>query len=741
MYVNNWFGVEDGLILGLLRDPDQAPPSTDNSQGGRFLSAQGELLCTTATVGFTDTYNGAFRISPEGAVRILENPGAIPVGTMWNQGLPFSAIGQLLVVINGGVDHYVAGLPVNIFGVPCFGQSQLLPPTSFFAPLTTSLVPASGSGSLVPTFTRATTAYVADNEGILRQAAIGEARFQGARRVRNWVPKSEAFTDASWQKLQSGTGVAPNVTAGFIGPTGAANACRAQFSLGATPVSALSRLFLGNLLPAVNGRSSKSVWVKSNTGANQSIYINGDGGAFALITATAAWQRFGFSDSIDVNINSYGQLQFGCVGAGIGLGVSSDTTADILVFGAQIEDVSGASNQAPSEYVSVGVLSAPYHGAGIDGVKYFSTTNGNSVSGNVVTEANGTPIPAATRLGYLSEGVRTNICLQSQTFGTPPSWQVIAADAEITVDQYAAPDGTTTGDQLKAKATNSTHYIIQNPLNTTAAAHTFSAYLRYTNHRWAVLDCYDGTTDRLASFDLLNGVVGAVSAATTSTITAVGGGWYRCTMTMTTAAGAGYVAIGLNNSDSSTLQLWLAAGTETVGLWGAQLEAAAFASSYIPTVAASVTRNADVLTYPTAGNASVTVGSAYAEVSPATVFGTNGRIINLGYGSTNTDNTQIFVENSGGPISSYDGGTVISTANSLTTSGVNKAVTAYSGASRKLCLNGGAVASGLFDGSFNDSPNIGIGCYNPAGLFGTIRNVRIWPVALTDAQLIGITTP
>ncbi len=51
----------------------------------------------------------------------------------------------------------------------------------------------------------------------------------------------------------------------------------------------------------------------------------------------------------------------------------------VEVWGAQLEDITGQSNTNPGEYVSVGVLSAPYHGAGVDGVKYFSTLNGNTV--------------------------------------------------------------------------------------------------------------------------------------------------------------------------------------------------------------------------------------------------------------------------------------------------------------------------------------------------------------------------
>jgi hypothetical protein len=58
----------------------------------------------------------------------------------------------------------------------------------------------------------------------------------------------------------------------------------------------------------------------------------------------------------------------------------------------QLEDVTGQSVQTPSEYVSTNVLTtAPYHGANVDGVKYFDT------------DINGIAIPENTLKGFLCE--------------------------------------------------------------------------------------------------------------------------------------------------------------------------------------------------------------------------------------------------------------------------------------------------------------------------------------------------
>lgn len=70
----------------------------------------------------------------------------------------------------------------------------------------------------------------------------------------------------------------------------------------------------------------------------------------------------------------------------------SGSGSTLYITGYQIEDITGQSILAPAEYVSTNVLSAfPYHGAGVDGVKYFDTT------------LTGAKIPESTLKGFLNE--------------------------------------------------------------------------------------------------------------------------------------------------------------------------------------------------------------------------------------------------------------------------------------------------------------------------------------------------
>ena len=614
-------------------------------------------------------------------------------------------------------------------------------PISFSAVLQSTLVPAFALGSDTPTFTRATTAYVADWENLLKPVLSGEARFTGARRVRNLIStKSEDFSNAAWVETQTGTAAAGVKTNNFgTAPDGTQTAARIQLDVSAGSAGNQSQVY--NALSVQAATCVYSSWIKTNDGSTVTIKPFSASGV-GTMTINGSWQRFSSS------LPTQSFLQYILV-----KGTTSDT-ADLLVWHPQAEDAVGQSNQNPSEYVSVGVLSAPYHGAGVDGVKYFTTLNGNTVASNVVTEATGAAITSANGsalttdaggpFGYFAEGARTNVLLQSQTFGT--TWTISnAADMNaVTADQYVAPDGTTTMDLLNPKATTAVHSLNQ-AFTFTAAVYTCSFYLRYvpaTPQRWVALVLNDGTTTWAASFDLLNGAAGVVSNCT-STIEATGiANVYRVTMTKSAAAAAaaGTVKISLNETDTASLESGTRAGTETLGAWGGQLEAASFASSYIPTTTSAVARNADELTYPLAGNFSATAGSIYAE-SSLSVAGIGP---DRGVVSSSTDASgRLLYFSSGTPttITAFDG-TNLATANGTSAVGaVIKVALSYSGTSMQAFNSGNAGTAATFAGFAVVGGNLRVGDRSGAGneLHGTTRNLRIYAPALSASQLEAMT--
>lgn len=151
----------------------------------------------------------------------------------------------------------------------------------------------------------------------------------------------------------------------------------------------------------------------------------------------------------------------------------------------------------------------------------------------------------------------------------------------VTANQAAAPDGTTTMDLVTATAGSNVHAIGQNYTFTNGVQYTYSHYLKYTNTQFASLRIYDSSQFPHITFDLVNGTIVDTQAGITGTITAVGGGVYRVTATKTAAAsGVGNATLFMQPNATNRGAGWVAAGTETVLAWGADLRVGASAGTY-----------------------------------------------------------------------------------------------------------------------------------------------------------------
>jgi hypothetical protein len=109
--------------------------------------------------------------------------------------------------------------------------------------------------------------------------------------------------------------------------------------------------------------------------------------------------------------------------------------------------------------------------------------------------------------------------------------------ASVSTNATTAPDGTTTADKLIEDSTAAdSHFASQAITVTNVTPYTWSVYAKAGERTWLTL--YDSNSTKGKSFDLANGVVGSdfVGAPTSASITAVGSGWYRCSMTYTTSA-------------------------------------------------------------------------------------------------------------------------------------------------------------------------------------------------------------
>lgn len=187
------------------------------------------------------------------------------------------------------------------------------------------------------------------------------------------------------------------------------------------------------------------------------------------------------------------------------------------------------------------------------------------------------------RLDYLNsscprlllEPQRTNIATYSEQFNNA-AWlngQNVGA-ATITANNIISPDGYVDADRIAFPAVGAggQYNVVFQPFTASATAYTASVYLRGQNGGEVVWISF--TKD------------GVNYNRTQCTLTTA---WQRFTLTATLTAGSDNFQIGVDTRDSSQS----ARSAQTIYAWGAQIESASYASSYIPTTTAAVTRLAD----------------------------------------------------------------------------------------------------------------------------------------------------
>jgi len=469
----------------------------------------------------------------------------------------------------------------------------------FYAPLINSLIPNKGIGSYTNTRNDADATFV-DYEDKIIQVAANEARFPGLRRVSNHIPDSSDVsptnTAFSWLfSIDGGAVAAPDSsltarritphTIGILGWT-----CSSLHPIGSTALN--------------------SLWVRTNMSSLG--FINGHNGGIAdNITVTPnVWQRITADYAIVTATGAFGLSMSG-------LNPASDW---IEVWHPQAETISGAINDNPSEYVDTNID----HGTGTNHSKYFTVTNPNEVTDNIITETvSSTAITGAP--GYLTEANSENMVLQSEDFTT--TWvDTWGSGVTVTADDTTAPNGETTADKI-ARDGSSGDAVNQIISLATDTKYFLSLYVKNVDANQSRLHLWDNTAAASAGYVQINwsGTTPTLPGGSPAgaRIVALIDDWYRVEVPFTTT----------NTGDHRFLFMPQSTGGagwngSSVYVWGAQLETEAV-SSYIPTTTASVVRARDYTGYDFA-NLNVNEGSMTLTVTPhvdVTDFSGNCRVI------------------------------------------------------------------------------------------------------------------
>jgi hypothetical protein len=230
-------------------------------------------------------------------------------------------------------------------------------------------------------------------------------------------------------------------------------------------------------------------------------------------------------------------------------------------------------------------------------------------------------------LGLLMEEQRTNLLARSEDY-SDIIW--LKSGSSISADVTEAPNGAITADKLVEDSSAANfHRVINVSLFGIdfSSGLVFTIFVRAGERTRFRLYIYnnDNTSNfvqgdfNLASLTTTASTGGSASSAASS-ITAFRNGWYRCQLSGTPDPGvtSGVPNIQLRMLNAVGSEAYTGDGTSGLFLWGAQLEAGAFPTSYIPTTAAAVTRTFDVASISGSNFSSwyrQDEGSIFAEVS------------------------------------------------------------------------------------------------------------------------------
>jgi hypothetical protein len=426
------------------------------------------------------------------------------------------------------------------------------------------------------------------------------------------------------------------------------------------------------------------------------------GGTSSIVSVGNGWYRCIISN---ITVSSTNAFVITAVGA---------SASSVYLWGAQVEQRSSVTaytvttTAAITNYIPV-LLTAPVNEARFEH--------------NPVTRES---------LGLEIEEQRTNLLTYSEQFNDA-SWGKTASS--IATNAVIAPDGTLSADTLIEDATNNQHFISKAAAVSSGSV-TMSVYAKAAGRNWIRIQTYSGV---FAWFNVSTGALGTVQSGCTASITSVGNGWYRCAATVQYVNQTNYVFLA--NADGATS--YTGDGYSGVHIWGIQLEAASFASSYIPTVASQVTRSAD------SASMTGTNFSSWYNNAEGTVYAEyNALAIN-----SNTVNGSFVYSINDGTFSSYLGiqilnaGTTrvlsspLASSSPATTTIPAKAVAAYLKSNYGAAYNGSLVS--ITSPSNVTTPNkFTIGDIGGAGAYaynGTIKKIAYYPIRVTNTNLQSLT--
>lgn len=428
--------------------------------------------------------------------------------------------------------------------------------------------PVSGDGDF--TFTRSSAATRVNADGNIE------------KETQNLLLQSNSF-DTTWTQSNIST-----LTSGQSGYDGTSDAWLVE-------KSASSNGYLRQNI-SLSGVHTFSLYAKSNSLNGVLIQTRGastKSAQFDLSTGTLGTA----ANNIDAKIENIGSGWYRC-----SVSVNDSAITQVRVF--ICDDGTTIGTTAGSIYIQDAQLEY-----GLVARDVITTTT-TAVEGGITDNVPRLDYTDSSCPALLLEPQRTNLFTYSEYI---EGWSTSNTGITLEENAVTSPEGVVNAAKIKEDANNAAHAVRQltGPTLTSGTDYTFSFFAKKGERSIvAISNTIGASNDKNCFFDLENGEV-LTNQFDSASIEDFGNGWFRCIATDTADANDDYdTRIYTATADNQfSHQGVLGSGLYIFGL---QLEAGSYATSYIPTYGSSVTRNVE--------SAVKTLGASYFPTNGISVF-------------------------------------------------------------------------------------------------------------------------
>ena len=547
--------------------------------------------------------------------------------------------------------------------------------------------PVNGDGDF--TFSRSTAATRVNADGNIE------------KETQNFVTQSNNFNNSDWTKVRL------SVTSGQSGYDGSSDAWAIT---GTNPADGDASHYLVQTT-SPTGVLTLSAYLKAN-GKNWSriLFLNGSNPRADFDLANGTIHNIN-GGAIDANMESVGGGWYRC-------SVTANITASSSIY-IYASDGNNDTNWVGDDTSGVLIQDAQLE-QGLVARDVITTTTA-AVEGGITDNVPRLDYTDSSCPALLLEPQRTNIFTQSEFIENLFIINGSGSGGSFTANYGESPEGF--DNSVRVQATNTT------------TSHFYYAMSLTAGTQYAISCYYKGTSGEKAYLNSIS-TSGGVNAGKLITFN---GSWQRETILFTAGTGANYVYVHDARAGGST--------ATDFEVFGFQVEAGSYATSYIPTYGTSVTRNADDMALLTTTSllSQTTNNTIYGEITNFKEQAGNARFISLFSSSfSNADRILIYSGHTG---SNYTLNVQYKTSGQSDVS-IYKSAVSYNEKVKFAVVFDGTEMSFFVNGSLVGSSTIvaanNFYYYDPTNVFNDLgfreHQVIFIPTALTDQEAIDLTT-